>query len=606
MTVGPRLGWSFSRVAAGSVASSGLTNLLEGTHLTESERFVREAIQNSVDARIPDAKHPVEVRISRFRPPTSTAAALLDMLHVDGQLARRVPLFGGVDGFPEGGAFLGSAPDEPRPTTWLTFEDFGTRGLGGALRGQGADDHFARLVYFFGNSHGSDGDQGGAFGFGKSVHSNASAIRTVVYYSRPVDLPSRLIVVSLFPRHTLDGVGYLGYATFGVDSGDPAFPTDPLVGEQADRVAGSLGLQVRDDDTTGTSLLVVDCPYDLGAVRAATEKWWWPRLVTTGPDSLTVRLFDEGTEVDGPRPRSRDDLEPFIKAYLHLLDTRSDATDVATHVVQSVGKKVVGRLALRKLDAADAPPSERPDDDPTPEPEDTSWSVDAVATFRGPRLVVAYRPLPESPSSRIVGVFVADESMNVVLRGAENPAHDTWSPTRRDLTPQQRTWVKSIDTGIKKHAKTFRSKFEDRRVSSSRGLGPLEEALGRLMTTGKRPGPPPKAEPRPVSISLTQRRNLDIGTDEAVIVISGAPGYGTVGGRLHVQASLLGDGRATVLEKLGVVLADGRGTDVAEGMEPTAAFEVDENSSVRFVARTTSRSDSLVRFTVSATGSVTP
>jgi hypothetical protein len=53
--------WWFAPLTAGTIAASGLTNLLTGSKLRQDEMFVREVTQNSVDARVGGRNEPVEI-----------------------------------------------------------------------------------------------------------------------------------------------------------------------------------------------------------------------------------------------------------------------------------------------------------------------------------------------------------------------------------------------------------------------------------------------------------------------------------------------------------------------------------------------------------------
>jgi len=584
--------WWFDPTRAGTMGTSGLRSLLDGTHLEGPELFVREATQNSVDAHLTKQNAPVRMRFSSFALTPSQHEALRAFLVPSEDIAARARSVAGIDGFAEdGGFFLRQTASQP-PTRVLAIEDFETRGLGGKIGKDGADDHFSRLVYFYGQSHG-EGTQGGAFGFGKSVYSVASAVRTVIYYSRPIDgAPSRAIAVSLFPRHEHDETAYTGYALCGRASNDAQFPIQPLEGEEADRLAQSIGLSMRGETESGTSLMVLDANYAMSDIRSALEKWWWPRIVTTGPKGLNVELVEDGQLMAPPRPSAREDLEPFVRAYQHLLDGRGDAQDVKSDAIRSVGKRIVGRYVLRRTD-------ERDDDDPN---ESEPWHLRHVALMRGPRLVVNYLPAGHDHMTPFVGVFVADESMDGTLRKAENPAHDTWSAESQRVPDDERVLVRSVEKNLKAKANDFQSTFEARPVASNSRLRALEDLLGRVFLSGKTPGPVPQGVERPVSISVKERRLNDQDVDEASIEVTSKRTDETLPCRLHVSAHVLADTHHTQLDRLPVKLLDEHERVIAEGVDPEHAFDLPPGERMRFQATTTGQMDSIVRFSVKVVG----
>ena len=574
------------------MATRGLRSLLEGAHLEAPEMFVREVTQNSVDAHRVDAMDPVRMTFSSRILTRSQALALGDFLCGDGTIPARLDEIRGRDGFPEsGGAFRHLASGDR--VRVVTVEDFSTRGLGGRIGGDGPDDHFSRLVYFFGQPN-ADDQAGGAFGFGKSVYSVASAVRTVVYYSKPADgADSRLIAVSLLPGHQHDGRAFTGYALCGRANGLADFPILPLEGSAADAVATSIGLARRDADAEGTSLMVVDCEYPAEELRSALEKWWWPRIVTTGADGLVARFTRDGADLQPPNPGRRDDLAPFVQAYHHHLDAAPSTPEMKTEIVRSVGKRVIGKLTLKRIASS-----------PVTSDGEVGWHECKVAMMRGPKLVVRYAAMGTVAKAPFVGVFVADPSMNPILRRAENPAHDTWAPesTRLARDGYEPTYVQSVERRCKSLAQAFQNGFDAKPLPSTSRLHVLKDLLGRVLAKGNAPGPVPTAPRRPVSIEIRERRDHLTATDEAAVTISNRDGTDAIPVRLTVTAHVLGDTRRSLLEALEVELYDHVGHSVGRGTAPETTFDVPASGKVNYVARTATNVTSPVKFSVTVVG----
>lgn len=583
--------WWFHTASAGTMQSSGLQSLLEATHLTGPEVFVREATQNSVDALEDGARRPVHLTFSSFTLTPTQNAALRSFLVPGDEIRERVRLVSGRDRFAADGGFFLRPDESTEPTKVLLVEDFHTKGLGGGLGTMEPDDHFSRLVYFFGQSHG-EGNQGGAYGFGKSAYSVASDVRTVVYYSRPNDgSPSRLIAVTLLPEHRHGAKGATGYALCGVPTDDPDFPIAPIEGRDADDLATSLGMSRRDDASTGTSVFVVDAKYPVEDLREALERWWWPRLVTTGPGGLTAEFRDHGHVLPPPAPTSRQDLAPFVKAFQHLLDARGDTPDVKTQPIRSKGKRIVGKATLRRVDV-----------DPDAADGDAAAPSGRVALLRGPRLVVTYLPAGSDAGTPFAGVFVADDAMDATLRNAENPAHDTWSPESTKLRDEDRTYVRAIEKHVRRFASEFQAAFASKPLPSTSKLRALEDLLGRVFASGRSPGPVPEGPERPVSLSVRERRDADRHLDTAHIDVEPRIGDAPIPCRMQVSAHLLGDAHLSQLDTLEVTLFDEHGTPLASGLRPEHGFVVEPGDRMRFRAETSPPDDALVRFSVTLSG----
>ncbi len=580
--------WWFDPARAGTMRTSGLRSLLEGAHLTGPEMFVREVTQNSVDARL-DSNEPVRMRYSSYVLTPSQRLAMRDFLQGDGQIATRMGSFKGREQFSGDGGFFEDERSE-KETRVLLVEDFGTKGLGGNIGEDGPDDHFSRLVYFFGQSH-EEGATGGAFGFGKSVYSVASAIRTVIYYSKPAgNLPSRLTAVSLFPSHEHEGKRYTGYALCGVPGSDASFPIEPIEGAAADALAQQLGMQARQEGETGTSLLVVDCDYAVEDLKEALEKWWWPRLVTTGPQGLIAVLSQDGRQLSEPNPVARTDLEQFVRAYQHFLDGRDDTTEAKSKVIRSTSRKVIGKLTLRRIEL-----------DPVLIDEE-SWCTHTVALIRGPKLVVQYAPMGRRHMPPFVGAFIADEAMDPTFRRSENPAHDTWAPESNRLTEEERPLVRAVEKYAKQFARDFQTSFMAKPLGASSRLRALEDLLGQMFNRGQRVGRVPPGPDRPVSLRVRERRDGVHGFDEARIEIRPKVSPEPLPARLTVSAHLLGDANRNQLDALQVELFDDEGRPLSQGVQAGHAFELLPGSVAKFVARAASPEDSPVKFSVVVSG----
>ena len=157
--------WVFERAnPMGGARATAWQDTLEGSDLSSEERLAREAIQNSVDATLPDQRTEVFVwdkaisaqEITNFR----------DLLGLDSEDAPTGRL--SKLGLKEANSFerMKTGSGEIRVTI---IEDRNTCGLGFDERD--GKDRFKELCLFLGQeSTAVDKDRGGSYGFGKTVY----------------------------------------------------------------------------------------------------------------------------------------------------------------------------------------------------------------------------------------------------------------------------------------------------------------------------------------------------------------------------------------------------------------------------------------------------
>jgi hypothetical protein len=156
--------WIWPIVGAGPITQGLDSEMFDRVDYPYSETFVREAIQNTLDARL----DPARPAIISFR------------FHRAGLAAVRPFLQGAVD-FRDRAGF--QIPDEWRQGSidWLTIEDFNAKGLGGDLNRRMSD--FWNYWLNFGVSN-KDGSGRGGRGIGRVTFLIASRIQTVIGLTR--------------------------------------------------------------------------------------------------------------------------------------------------------------------------------------------------------------------------------------------------------------------------------------------------------------------------------------------------------------------------------------------------------------------------------------
>lgn len=193
-----------------------------------ADAFVREAIQNSLDARLPGQS-------LRFRVLFPTATAML----TGERRARYICELGKHIGANR--ISLAKLPADDEPLEFLVVEDFGTRGLQGDP-GQSEDDEIDGIsarndFYYFWRNVGRSrkgASELGRWGLGKTVFPAASRINSFFGMSVRADDGRQLLMgQSVLKIHKVAGKRYYPYGYFGCFKGDFAVPIDDaaLIGE---------------------------------------------------------------------------------------------------------------------------------------------------------------------------------------------------------------------------------------------------------------------------------------------------------------------------------------------------------------------------------------
>ncbi|GAB4476633.1 MAG: hypothetical protein OHK0044_22620 [Burkholderiaceae bacterium] len=205
MNIDPIEGEFFSTEALGSLADA----------------LVREAIQNSLDARCPG--EPVRIRVV-FPSPSALPSGDRKEAYLQGLWPHLVADRSG----------LAAPPAPTAPLDFIVVEDAGTRGLQGEPR-QSEDRDLAPEAprndfYYFWRNVGRSrkgASELGRWGLGKTVFPAASRINAFFALTVRRDDGRRLLMGQAVLRiHCVDGVRYYPYGYFGQFDGDFALPVD--------------------------------------------------------------------------------------------------------------------------------------------------------------------------------------------------------------------------------------------------------------------------------------------------------------------------------------------------------------------------------------------
>lgn len=413
--------WSQPFAPEGSAAAEGIVKQLGRPALDPLTVLVREAAQNSWDARLPNGmvvEFGVDVRVlgedvGAWRHLLLPGPQAESDLHLDAALR----------------------PD----TVVLVISDRNTVGLGGPLRAgeRAGEDETPDFVQFLRNVGEPSDHQfgGGTYGFGKGIFYRLSRVGAIlVDTNMAAGGPTRRRLMGAALGHSwyLEDRRFTGRHWWGQVAADDV--PDPLLGGDAEAVAEALRLPGFMDGRTGTDIVVLAAglgpagseqdsrertPAEAATFITSSILWHlWPKMV---PDAhgrqIRFTVGVNGSSVSVPAPETVDDLAPFVEA---LRDVRAGRGALYS---RTVPPRRAGSFAMalgasdgvsRRLSVTAARPFEGPSHH--------------VARMRVAELVVDYMPGPAHPDTRLSygAVFKTSEDADALFAQAEPPTHDDW------------------------------------------------------------------------------------------------------------------------------------------------------------------------------------
>ena len=479
------------------------------------------------------------------------------------------------------GLGVGDCLDDATELKTLTIVERGTAGMHGPWTGRDSKMYLALVSVGFTQKHAG---AGGSFGFGKAGLIRGSRIRTVVAYScfreRDNDpgVTRRLLGMTYWGGHQIGDVTFTGFARFG-------HPTErsakPFENEEADRIARELGLDLRDPETVdelGTTFLLVDSGLDPMELCSAIERSWWPALED---DSFEATVIGPTGERLHPRPKSRPDLRPFVRGH-ELATMPTDSKN--DHETERTFKKfkdsdgndhALGTVGIvAETDGWSYPGNDNPAID----------HRSLIALVRGPKMVVEYLDCGGNvPYVR--GTFVADDSIDDLLRQTEPPLHDAWDDheSSDDIEAAATEIAQAVKKRIKGAVNDFRNQVRPP-VPDKRDLqlDLLEELMGNVFDgKGNKPDAPPDPPARDVTIRLESQELVASETDSGKVRHTGKAAF-ALADRVDEE-----DAPVAVLIRYKFVEDGAAGTPCSMEISPPPGFEADADVEGRFVGRLT-------------------
>jgi len=479
--------WNYEKKPLnGGAGGEAFRIVFNGAGMEPAAMLAREAIQNSVDAalnRQGEVGVVFELRElhGEEREHFEKAVALSD-------LRERAELLE----LPAGNAL----ERQDSPLNLLYISDYQTTGLCGDPTAE--DSKLRKLLMEIGGSEkiGEGEHSGGSYGFGKAVYGGSSRIATIVVYSRTTDDKDEPLSVlmgctyhvghELHERKTT-GRGFFGL-TFEVEGEGLRY--DPFLNEEADALAERLGMK-REPDELGTTILIIDTPFQMSALKKGVEDNWWPRLEQ---NLLDVELIDfDGTSIT-PAPKQREDLAPFIEAFNVVIGVSPPIPEKSyKKEFNRAGGVAKGKIGLYVM----------------PEREDAEEEYDAdlrdsIVLIRSPLMVVQHFGKRTIGVPPLAGAFVADDEADPILRRSEPPEHNRWDMTAQRLDPdkQEPEFVRTILDGCWRELKNFQKRARPTEAKKPKRLSKIERTMSRWFgssSTLRPPGPIPH-DPTPISV----------------------------------------------------------------------------------------------------------
>lgn len=411
--------------ASGGMAADGMKKLLGTPALSLLQTVIREAVQNSWDARLP--RHQVHFQIRLRHLASSEVDALRDVIFDD----------------------LPAAPSSSKPmrrflaqkrSLVLELSDFGTKGLGGPSRAnvvpaKGEPNDFVNFVRNMGVRRDTLMG-GGTYGYGKSSLYVMSRCSTVLINSvslgRAGTPVRRLIGCHLGDAHDVGKRERLtGRHWWGRWRDDDGL-VEPITGSEAAKLAKALGLPDRGPAGTGTTLSILDPELDdrsleevAGEIQETLLWFLWPKMLDNGRGpAIRFSLEVDGSEVAIPHPETFPPLDLFIEAYRAV---KAEGGDLHTITCERPAR-ILGHCAIRRGYRGRRTPLIDPEESIIPE------ASAHIALMRPVELVVKYIEGTALPSEEHewAGVFICsrDREIEESFVAAEPPAHDDWIPNQ--------------------------------------------------------------------------------------------------------------------------------------------------------------------------------
>jgi len=561
--------------ATGGAAAEGVSNQLGRPRADRFTLLVREAVQNSWDARLAPVGG-VRFHVDGYMLDKEARRALATLVFADTPASTDIR--------------ARILADEDLAV--LAISDFGTRGLSGPTRGDvvpSADEstNFVDFMRYIGRPP-NRAYAGGTYGFGKAAYFLASSLKTICVHTRfktVTGMESRFMGAALGPQFETDGPSakrFTGRHWWGRMAEDDV--VDPVVGPEADQFARLLGATERAMDATGTTIYVLAPDFQgvkpqvvLADMGRALMDYFWPKLVD-GPNQTPSMSFSvrwQGAEVLLPQVSDEPGLALLIQAFKAVHEKLPSEQVKLEAIASQRPKKLLGHVALLRK-----PSVQLKGADLATEPENIDSRMYQpvlrrplrhIAVMRAPNFVVKYLEGPSVPYdlAEYGGVFRVDAEADTAFARAEPPTHDDWVPDLL-LDPSEKTYVRVALRKLKEAVEEFVAPHSIEATSSeahsmaafSRLLGGLVPSLSPNANKATHPSRPPRGGAKSAASGRRAVAQIGFVDDPRTELVDGTP---AMVARFQVSGTDLAPVHVIAIPK--VVIADGFESEPPEGSE---------------------------------------
>ncbi len=542
--------WRFARMTRAEINQDPVQGEFFSREADLPGRLVREAVQNSLDARR-DPGQPVRVRFvfsgERDALPPGRAKPYLEGLQ---QHVEAVAAAGGMSGGISGGdeddeseALYDALSCFEKPLTYLVVEDFGTTGLTGDIlrnseREPGND--FWGFFRSIGISPKGE-DAAGSWGLGKWVFPDASILNAYLGMTQRQGEDNWLLMgMALLKTHHIGENKHRYYGSFAAHSEEPDERWFPLPVESDDFVQETVGdFNLERLEDPGLSV-IVPFPKDelkpAEIARAVLTQYFLPivrgdlavEIVHPEEGNRTISADTISAEVGRIEQSNRDDESAESLRRVIELAGWAVGTSADTHVelpVRNLGDRMEERADLAELrerygrgerlafrltlDVRDRSAESRTNTSFRVYLErDEELSQGHDYFMRGPLRIPRMDHIERQQARALV--LVDDKSpLGHMLRDAEGPAHESWDPHAQRLKDR---WIGGYQRvqDVRRAAVHLLHRLVERPAERQMDAladlfpgDPSQFGKGRSQRRGSRTGlPQPLPSPRPASFQI--------------------------------------------------------------------------------------------------------
>ena len=445
------------RRGKGTINASGATNTIKVVDgLSDTEIFLREAIQNSFDVReeyqVENLEtHKKETKLKSLDFKIRAFCFSQEQMNFINKV---------FDGNNSNSYFAKNVKNHITLRNLnIEISDLNTTGLIGYPGVTDLKEHqnFANFVYYTGNDKPEDAVAGGSYGFGKAAYYLYSDARTIFIYSRikakdkisgDESYQSRLIATSLDER--IEGRCWWGIIKDS--NNNSGVYAAPIIGAEADEIAEKMGFIPFSYEQTGTKIIIINArprkmpffenqkqktiddiiKYDMPAYLV---HWYWNKIVS---GKIIFKIEYKGINVEIDDPTNVYPYKHFIAANKRRIaikkgQIKPDNKRAVKIVHTRYGKPIVD-LGIACIEVTSPKKAKYADLIKT-----LNTSQPLVAFMRGVGNIVYYGKYtvgPEDIEETCFGVFACDTKSHTDLekpgeidryfRTIENQTHTKW------------------------------------------------------------------------------------------------------------------------------------------------------------------------------------